>query len=103
MSGPASDDSPVGEVVDRVDDRLDAFAEQTEHNLDTTMAWVDRKQGEFDDVSLGWAVAINVSMTALGIAVALLGQSNLLAAAGVAWAVLNGYPLIASAWRWLFS
>lgn len=103
MSGPASDDSPVGEVVDRVDERLDAFADQTERNLDTTMAWVDRKQGEIGDVGLGWTVLINVTMTALGIAVALLTQSNVLAAVGVAWAVLNGYPLALGAWRWLFS
>jgi hypothetical protein len=45
-------------------------------------------------------VGLNASMTALGIYSA-ISFSGWVAAAGVGWAVLNGYPLVLAGWRWL--
>lgn len=45
-------------------------------------------------------VGLNASMTALGIYSA-IAFSGWVAAAGVAWAVVNGYPLALTGWRWL--
>lgn len=90
-------------VLDRADDLGQQIADFTERNLSVVRRWLTDKQSSHahaDSTLLG--VAVNSIMTLLGVAVAWhWAGSPLLAAAGVAWAVLNGYPLAVALWRWL--
>jgi len=81
---------------------VEQIANYTERNIQTVDYWLRQKRDQLGSTeNIGLAVVVNVAMTLLGLAVWAAPWGIALDVVGVAWAVLNAYPLAGAVWRWL--
>jgi len=97
LSPPESSDS-----AGKVEQIAQNIHDYTERNIQTVNYWLRTKRDQLGSTdNIGLAVAVNVAMTLVGLAVWAAPWGIYADMAGVAWTVLNAYPLAQALWGWL--
>lgn len=101
MSSSKSPESSSG-VAGTIDEIGQTVHDYTKRNMQTVNYWLRTKRDQLGSTEhIGLAVVVNVAMVAVGLAAVAAPWGVTADAAGVAWAVLNGYPLAQAVWGWL--
>ena len=90
-----NNDSSIGEIAEAIHD-------YTERNGRVVGNWLTTKLDELASTDHTLAgVVLNLSMVTIGLAAVAAEWGTIADVAGVAWAVLNGWPLLQAVWEWL--